>query len=40
MHKKAAENSFGIAGVTLDNSYGFKMDLENFQTAKVNVEVS
>lgn len=34
------QSSFGITGVSLDNSYGFKMELENFQTAKSNLEVN
>lgn len=34
------EHSFGITGVTLENTFGFKMDLENFQTAKANLEVN
>lgn len=31
--------SFGISEATLENSFGFKMDLENFQCAKSNIEV-
>lgn len=31
--------SFGLTGVTFENSFGFKMDLENFQCAKANIEV-
>lgn len=34
------DHSFGITGVTLENTFGFKMDLENFQTANANLEVS
>lgn len=39
--RSAAPNqSFGLTGVTLENSFGFKMDLENFQCAKANIEVN
>ncbi|XP_037034601.1 DNA polymerase zeta catalytic subunit isoform X2 [Bradysia coprophila] len=31
-------HSFGITGATLENTFGFKMDLENFQTAKSHLE--
>jgi len=33
-------NSCEISGITLDNTYGFKMEIENFQKAKVNTEVN
>ena len=36
----SADHSFGITGASLDNTYGFKMDLENFQTANANLEVN
>lgn len=29
-------NSFGLSGVTFNNTYNFKMDLENFQSIKSN----
>lgn len=35
----SADHSFGITGATLENTFGFKMDLENFQTANANIEV-
>lgn len=31
--------SFGIKGAALENSFGFRMNLENFQCAKINIEV-
>lgn len=40
LNKTNSQNfSFGITEATLENSYGFKMDLENFQCAKSNIEV-
>lgn len=40
LNKSMAPNSsFGISIASLENSYGFKMDLENFQSAKANIEV-
>lgn len=40
LNKTNSQNfSFGISEATLENSYGFKMDLENFQCAKSNIEV-
>lgn len=35
----SADHSFGISGATLENTFGFKMDLENFQSANANIEV-
>lgn len=40
IRSESPNQSFGITGVTLENSFGFKMELENFQTAKAHLEVS
>lgn len=40
LREDSPNQSFGISGVTLENSFGFKMELENFQTAKSHLEVS
>lgn len=34
------DSSFGIRGGPMENSFGFRMNLENFQCAKSNIEVS
>lgn len=36
----SSETSFGIRGGPLENSFGFRLNLENFQCAKSNIEVS
>lgn len=33
------DTSFGIKGGPLENSFGFRLNLENFQCAKSNIEV-
>lgn len=35
----STDTSFGIKGGPLENSFGFRMNLENFQCAKSNIEV-
>lgn len=40
MRSDSPNQSFGISGASFENSFGFKMELENFQTAVSNLEVS
>lgn len=36
----AADHSFGLSGATLENTFGFKLELENLQAANANTDVS